>query len=365
MIFLYFTIISLAFQGFRRNFPAKAFKRLEIFLRIWYNSIDMKFVELAKKLKEGLDPVYLVEGEDAYFREHAVGMIRSKCSLSMPALNDIRVDGDTLKGEKLSSFVADLNALPFLDEKRLVRAAEFYPTEREWGMLEPYVKSPCPSTVLVIVNGGKKKGVELKKKNGITYIDCSKESEETLSKWIFSLLRAKNVRIGGDAALLLARYCGQDAARMYREAEKLVLLLDKGEEITAELIEENVPKDTEYKLYELTQAASKRNFSAFSEILHDLMEKGFDEYAALSALASHYRVLVEVTSLKGSDAEVSAILGIKPYAVQKNREAARRLGQRRAEELFQTVYALAADARSGGMSKTGALDAAIAEIFFG
>ena len=59
----------------------------------------MKFVELAKSLKEGVAPVYLVEGEESYFRDHAVESIRAACHIANPALNDARYEGDALKGD--------------------------------------------------------------------------------------------------------------------------------------------------------------------------------------------------------------------------------------------------------------------------
>lgn len=326
----------------------------------------MKFTELAKKLKEGLAPVYFVEGEDAYFREHAAAMIREACHLSMPALNEVRIEGESLKGERLRSFPADLNTLPFLDERRLVRVYGFYPTEKEWELLAPYMASPCPTTVLLIVNADRKKGAaDIKKKSGVTFVDCSKETEEVLSRWIFSVLRSKGLRIEGDAATLLVRYCAQDAARIYSEAEKFRLLLGKEGVVKREHVEEYVAKDVDYKIYELTQAASRKNFTAFSEILFELTEKGFDEYAVLAALLFHYRTLCSVSSFRGSDDEAAALFGMKPYAVKKNREAARMLGAERVQAVYNRLYELSAGARSGGFTKPGAMTAALAEIFFG
>lgn len=325
----------------------------------------MKFVQLAASLKEGLSPVYLAEGDEAYFRDHAVKSIREACALTQPALNDVRYEGEALKGEKLSSFVSDLYTLPFFDAYRFVRAVEFYPMEREWEQVERYVRAPSPSTVLVIVNSGKKQGaVDLKRKNGVVYVDCSRESEETLSKWLFGVMRRAHLLADADAVSLMVRYCNQDAARMRGETEKLRLLLGENGRVTREVVEREIAKDTEYKIYELTQAASRRNFSAFSEILHDLTEKGFDEYAVLSALTSHYRTLSEIANMGGTDAEIASALGVKPYAVQKNREAAARLGKARVERFYGDLYALSAGSRSGEYTKSGALLAAVAKIFF-
>ena len=326
----------------------------------------MKFSELARSLKEALFPVYLIEGEEAYFRDHAVKSIRAACNIAQPALNDVRYEGELLKGDKLSAFRDGLYTLPFFDNKRLVRVYEFYPTEREWeNVLKGYCERPCESTVLVIVNRGKKAGAaELKRRGGVTYVDCSREDEETLAKWVFGVCRRLGLDIDADAAALLVRYCARDCARMRAEAEKFLLLLGEGGKITRALIEENVAKDAEYKIYELTQAASRGNHATFTEILYDLREKGYDENAALASLTSHFRTLSEIANMKGSDAEIGKVLGLKPYAVQKNRELISRLGRQRVKELYISLFELSSGAKQGKYNKTNALIVAMAKIFF-
>lgn len=324
----------------------------------------MKFVQLANSLKEKISPVYLIEGEETYFRDHAVGSIREACALSLPALNDVRREGEEVRG-KLSAFRDELRVLPMMDGYRIVRLCEFYPGEKEWGILAPYVADPCPTTVLLIVNGGKRAGAcDLRRKSGIVYVDCGRESEEMLGKWLYSLLRKKGLAPDSDAVSLMVSCCARNAARMYTEAEKLRLLLGEGARVTRAVVEENVAKDAEYKIYELTQAASRRNFTLFSQILYDLLDKGFDESAVLAALLSHYRMLSEILSMRGTDGEIAAELGVKPYAVQKNRELAVRLGGERVREIYSSLYALSCDAKSGMGGKTGVFSAAIAKIFF-
>lgn len=326
----------------------------------------MKFVQLARSLQEGLDPVYLIDGEETYFRDHAVKAVSAACNIGQPTLNDVRVEGETLKGEKLVSFKADLFALPFLDERRLVRVYDLYPTEKEWEILAPYMEKPCGSTVLCIVNSGKKaNAADLRKKKGLTLVDCSRESEETLSRWLFGMLKKKGLSADGDALSLMVRYCNLDAARMARECEKLLLLLGENGRVTKAVVEEHIAKDVEYKIYELTQAASRRNGAIFCEILRDLLEKGYDEYAVLAALASHYRTLTEIAGMRLSDAETAKVLGVKPYAVQKNREAVSRLGAERVQELYEGLYVLSCGAKSGKYSAKGAMFTAVAKIFFG
>lgn len=326
----------------------------------------MKFTQLARSLREeGLKNFYLIEGDEAYFRDHAVSSIREACKISQPMLNDVRCEGDALKGERLGGLSAELFTLPFFDEKRLVRIYEFYPSEREWEALRAFSEAPCPTTVLLIVNAGGKKGVDLKRKKGVVYVDCKREDEETLAKWLNGAARRAGLSVDGEAAMLFVRYCNLNAARMSIEIKKLRDLLGEGGRITRETVEEYVAKDVEYRLYELTNAAARRDRSAFSEILHDLLEKGYDENAALSVLVSFFRTLSEIADMRAPDAEIMETLGIGQYPLKKNREALARLGKERAKALYGRLYRLSADMRGGILGKAGALEGAVAEIFFG
>ena len=324
----------------------------------------MKFTELARDLKEGIRRVYLIQGEEAYFRDHAVSSVRAACGLTQPALNDVRYEGEVLKGEKLSEVLASLTTLPFFDEFRLVRLYEFYPTGKDLERFSAYLSAPCETTVLLIVNTGAKKS-ELAKKKGLTFVDCGRESEDVLCRWLFGLARRAKLAPESDAVALMVRYCNFDAARMSLEIRKLAVLLGEGGALTKEVVEAYVAKDVDYKIYELTHAASRGNGTVFSEILHDLLEKGSDENAVLGALTSHFRTLAEIASMKGTDEEIAKLIGIKPYAVRKNRETVVRLGKGRARELYAALYELSAGMRCGNCTKWGALSAAIAKIFLG
>ena len=326
----------------------------------------MKFTALNKSLQQGVDPVYLLEGEETHFRDAAIKAITQALNITQPLLNNVRYEGETLKGDRLSAFRDELYTLPMFDEKRLVRVYGFSPTEREWEVLTPYLENPSPTTVLLIVNEGKKaNAADLKKKKGVTFVDCSREDEETLSRWLFSLMRKKGLNADADACELMVRFCARDASRMKAETEKLLLLLGEGSKVTMRHVEEFVNKDAEYKVYEMTQAASRGNAAKFFEIMDELMKKGFDEYAVLSSLTSHFETLTAVGSMQGSDDEVGRALSQNAYAVKKNREIVKRLGLKRVQELYTALYELGAGAKSGKYQKQGALFLATAKIFFG
>lgn len=327
----------------------------------------MKFTQLSKSLQQAVAPAYLIEGEEAYFRDAAVKAITDAVNITQPLLNNVRYEGEALKGDRLLSFRDELYTLPFFDEKRIVRAYGFFPSEREWeSVLAPYLENPCSSTVFLIVNEGKKANTaDLKKKKNLVFVDCAREDEETLSRWLFSLMRRKGLDPDADACALMVRFCARDASRMKAETEKLAALLGEGGSVKREHIEEFVAKDAEYKIYEMTQAASRGNPAKFQEILSDLMKKGFDEHALISSLTAHFETLTAVSNMAGSDEEIAKALSQNAYAVKKNREAARRLGKERVKELYEELYSLGAGAKSGKFQKQGALFLAIDKIFFG
>ena len=80
--------------------------------------------------------------------------------------------------------------------------------------------------MFLIVNSAKKaNAAQLSRKGGVTFVDCSREDEETLSRWLFGVARKRGLQMDADAAQLLVRYCAQDAARMRFETEKLAYVL--------------------------------------------------------------------------------------------------------------------------------------------
>ena len=57
----------------------------------------MKYTELKNSIAAGAEKIYLLEGDDAYFRINGEEQIKS-AFLEMPELNFTAFEGETLKG---------------------------------------------------------------------------------------------------------------------------------------------------------------------------------------------------------------------------------------------------------------------------
>ena len=167
----------------------------------------MKYTELKNSISEGAQPVYLLEGDDAYFRTHGEEQIKA-AFLSMPELNYSSFDGESLKGPALSDLIAALENFPFMSEKRIVKVGEFYPSESEFEKyLKPLFDNFPPTAILIIVNSGSKKGVDLKRKGKVAFVDCSRADSETVAKWAYITLKRAGFPAEAAACDAIAAYC--------------------------------------------------------------------------------------------------------------------------------------------------------------
>ena len=328
----------------------------------------MKYVELKKFTDDnGAMPIYLFEGEEVYFHEKGEALLKERF-LQEPTLDYIAFEGSALKGDKLKELVNAISCFPFVSLKRVVKVTEFYPTDKEYeNYLKPIFENPPQDGLLLIVNTGKGKNAVLSKKPNVTLVDCTRSDEETIKKWIYLTCKKAGIYADGITCGKIASFCVYDMARIAGETEKLLAYCEatSSERLTDEMVETLVYADSEYKIFELANALSRKNYSAFMKIVKDLSARGFNETSLLSSLASYFKGLYETSVLEGSDKDVAISLGIKEYAAKKNREQASKFTKRELLELYNAVYVAISEIKCGEKSASSAFKAVTARLFFG
>ncbi len=324
----------------------------------------MKFTQLKEDIAQGARGIYLIEGDDAYFRAKAEEQIKS-AFLSMPELNFSSFDGGALKGKALTDLTSALSAYPLMSQKRVIKVSDFYPTDGEYKQyLQAFFEDFPADSILIIVNRqGGGKGVDLKRKKCITYVDCNREEEDVVARWAYLTMKRAGVTSTVEACEAIAGYCVRDMARVSMEVEKLIEW-GAGGKITKADVDNLVYKDAEYRVYEMTKAIARRDCDGFVVICKDLLSKGFDENAVLSSLLNYFKNLLAILTQKGSDAELSARLKMSEWGVKKNREEARRFGEERLCALINSLYGLISSFKGGLITKDGALENAFCSVFF-
>ncbi len=323
----------------------------------------MKYTELKDSIKEGAQKIYLLEGEDAYFRLNGEAMIK-QAFLTMPELNYSAFEGENLKGAALSGLVAAVKNYPFMAEKRVVKVTDFYPSEQEFETyLKPLFEDFPPTTILLIVNAGGKKGVDLKRKKAVTFVDCSKAEPEAVARWVYVTLKRAGIVCSYSASENIAAYCVYDMSRVAVEVKKLIDYKGKGE-LTEEEIDGLVYKDADYRIYEMTNAVARRDFTKYCTVSSDLKGKGFDEISVLNGLFSYFRNLLSALSSPLTDAQYAKENGMKEFAVKKTREQAAAIGANNLKNYVNLFYRNISDVKNGVITPQSALQICENTLFF-
>lgn len=324
----------------------------------------MEYTQLKDDIKAGARGIYLLEGDDAYFRMHAEEQIKRAFS-ELPELNYATYDGAEIKGGAYSAFTAALQAFPFMAEKRIIKVTEFYPSESDYEKhLKPIFDDFPPTTILIIVNSQSKKGVDLKRKKAVAYVNCNRSDEETVARWAYITMKRAGVAASAEACQAIAAFCLSDMARVSREVEKLIEWAGEGGKVSFADVEELIYKDADYRVYEMTNSVSRRDYASFVAIADDLLSKGFDENALIASLSSYLRNLLYILSSDRTDAQLATELKMKEYGVKKSREQARAIGAARLSSLVSATYSLASALKSGEMTAESAFTVAVAQVFF-
>ncbi len=324
----------------------------------------MKYTELKNDLAQGARGIYLLEGDDAYFRMKGEEAIKA-AFLQMPELNFTSFDGETLKGGALTTLTSALESFPFMAEKRIIKVSSFYPSEHEYEQYLKNIFDNFPSTtILIIVNPESRKGVDLKRRKSVTYIDCSRADEETVAKWAYLTFRRAQINAPVDVCTLIARYCLCNMSRVALEVEKLIDYKGGGT-LTREEVDNLVYKDADYRIYEMTNAVSRRDNDKFLEIQSELCRKSGDETSVIAGLFSYFKNLLAIALSNESDAALASLLKMKEYGVKKSREQARAIGEERLSALVKCTYSALSDIKCGRCTPQSALQNVNNKIFFG
>lgn len=263
----------------------------------------MKFEELKKSLKNGeISNIYLLVGEDLRVIEKARDMLLSLVD-GLPELNVTTAD----ETADIGAVANYCRSFPLMSSYRAVVVRDYK------GSLEPmgdYFDNPQPTTILVFTASSLTPNFAKYVKK-TTVVECGKLSKAVLIPYIAKRAAAAGCQITAPAAQLLVDYTLSDLARIENELDKLCLIAPV---IKEDDVKNNVTPDADFKIYELSDAISKKQGERALKILNSLLSDGFAPGALFGMLENHYRRLLYVT-LNKDDPSLAYKLGVKEGAV--------------------------------------------------
>ena len=274
----------------------------------------MKYIELKKNLKEKLENIYLISGDDRYLCFDALKKIETCAGIQFKDLNSVTLNGDTIS---VSDIVESANIYPFGDNYRLLVIKNFNipKNNQDFKILEDYLSNPLKSTIIVFFNIDT--ALNSKPMNNIVLIDCNKIDSKVISAFVKNELAKNEIGASEEAINTLIMYCNNDMAKITNELEKLIAYAVDSKIITIDTVRNCVTQDKEYQVFELAQYIAKNDAENAIKLVDSFMVKTGGSFQILTPLYNNYRRALFVSLCKDkTTAELAGLLGIKEFAVK-------------------------------------------------
>ena len=300
---------------------------------------------LKARLKVDVKPCYLIEGEDYELYVRALSMISKAANLQLEEFNKSVFDDDNFD---MQTVLNTCEILPMASDKRLVIVKNITKfNENDRVLLEKYLKNPVKSTVLVILDFFDKFSAV---KNLCEFVDARRFNRELLQSVVVNELAKHDKKISLEAVGTLIDYCNGYLTNIVNEIDKLVYF-DSDPLITKKIVETVVNKNAEFSIFELTEALGKKQGDKVISLLSKL-EK---EAGIFGLITNHFRRLFFIAISDASDQELANLLGVKEYAIKKQREQVRSFSKMQLKKIFALLEKLDYDIKSGSMLTQNAL----------
>lgn len=310
-----------------------------------------KAKSIINDIKTGnLKPIYFLMGEEPYYIDGISNFIENNVlSEEEKGFNQIILYGRDVTVEEI---ISNAKRYPMMADRQVVIVKEAQDLTRTIENLVSYAENPQPSTVLVICYkykklDARKKLAKVLKKNSELF-ESKKLYENQVPDWIRRVLAGKGYTISPKAAQMLTEFLGNDLSKVNNELEKLQLIIKPGEQITPQLIEENIGISKDYNNFELQNAIGNRDVKKAFRIIQYFGQntKNHPLVMTIALLYSFYSKLLKYHALSNK-AEAPKALGVNPYFIKDYQTAASNYSMKQVSAIISAIREI--DMKSKGV----------------
>lgn len=317
----------------------------------------------ARKFK----PVYFLQGEESYFIDVVSDYIEANAlSDAEKGFNQVVVYG---KDVTMATVLTHARRFPMMSEHQVVivkEAQEIQDLNKEIGgkLLLDYLKQPSPTTILVFAH--KHKTLDKRRELGknieklATSITSKKVYDNQLPDFVSDYVQDRKIAMDDRAIQVLCESVGNDLNRLTNEVDKLLISIQSGEAITAEMVMSQVGVSKEYNIFELQKAILQKNSFTAAKIVN-YFESNTKKNPMIPVVAFLYsffsKVLAASYAPDKSEKGLASALKVSPYAI---RDYSLALQQYPAEKIRTTISLLKeADLKLKGVNSGAASEGQI------
>ncbi len=332
--------------------------------------------DIIKDLKNRkFKPLYLLHGDEPYYIDLVGNYVEHKL------LPDAEKGfNQTVLYGKDTDIMTVLNAAkryPMMADYQVVLVKEAQ--DMKWGKddddkksinpLLNYLENPLPSTILVFCyKYGKfdkrKKTYKAIEKKGQVF-ESAALYDNKVPAWIEGFISDKGYRISQPATMMLSEYLGNDLSKIANELEKLMLNVSAGQEITLELVQNNIGISKEYNVFELQTALGKKDVFKVNQIVNyfEANPKANPIVLVLGNLNNYFSKVLAFHYVKDrSQQNLARELGVNPFFVKDYEQAARSYDYGKTMRIIS--YLREYDLKSKGVESNAEDGALMKELMF-
>lgn len=297
--------------------------------------------QIITDIKKGtIAPIYFLMGEEPYYIDGITRFIENNLlTEEEKGFNQRILYGRDVTVEEI---VSNAKRYPMMAERQVVIVKEAQDLTQTIENLVSYAENPQPTTVLVICYKYKtldkrKKLSKLLKQNGVLF-ESKKLYENQVPDWIRRVMKGKGYTITHKAAQMLTEFLGNDLSKVNNELEKLQLIIKPKEQITPEIVEENIGISKDFNNFELQNAIGARDvkkaFGIVQYFAHN--PKNHPLVITIALMYSFFSKLLIYHSLTDKSVAASA-LGVSPYFVKDYQTASRNFSMKNISAIIASI----------------------------
>ena len=324
-------------------------------------------------------PIYFLSGEEAYY----IDMVSDYIEKNVLDESEQEFNQTILYGKEadMNAIISAAKRFPMMSEYQVIIIKEAQnlkefgkgsgsgdddddsdaPTKKSSGSanaLVAYLQQPQTSTILVFCYKYKtldKRSTIYKslQKNHV-FLETKKLYDNKIPEWITEFVQEHKFKISPKASYLLAESLGNDLSKIANEIEKLFINLKEGEEITLELVQDNIGISKEFNVFELQDALAKKDILKANRIINyfSANEKEHPAVMTLSSLYGYFtKVLLYHFAPDKSKFVVAQVLGVNPFFVDGYVNAAKNYNTAKLKSIFS--YLKEYDLKTKGVDNIG------------
>lgn len=324
-----------------------------------------------------LRPVYLVLGEELYFRQQVLSAIRKVVvgDAGVSLNEDQFVAGEV----DVRAVLGAARTLPMFGVRRLVtvRSLERWDKgdaedddsqarvlHKPLDQLAEYAASAPDTTTLLLLADkldNRRRLVATAKKEGFLVV-CASLPPHALPAWLRQRAREQGHVLGANAAELLAELCGSDLSVLLDALERVELFVGKGAELSEAAVLQCVANMQPGSVWDLVSAVSRRDAGAALAALERVFEPGGGP-RLVGLLCWSARQLIRFGSARRaglSPDDAARQAGAPPFKARELSEQMRSLSLERAERWLEALAQLDLDLKGGSrLPQKAQLEAAL------